>query len=188
MTVRHLDLTVGAGETLNYGVRFHTVGTPVRIDTLTAGAWVYFRGDPWPVHAVDTLASGSVRIRLGRGQFWEPDVAAAPDTLAVPAVPATITAAQVVYRRNDGTWGGLPFGLAASGTELRILPHDTASSSFTAALAASGEAGGPNSYEWQATATFAEVPGVRRLAEGALMVIPATVAGPPVLEPVGGLS
>lgn len=185
---RHLDLTAGAGETLDVGVRFYVPAAPVLLATVVPGSFVFFRGDPWPVHSVEVLASGSVRVRLGRGQFFEPDIASAPDALAVPAVPATFDQASVVYRRNDGTWGGLPFGLAASSTELRVLPHDAASSSFTAALAAEAEAnGGPVSFDWQATATFTDAPGVRRLVEGALAIIPALPAGPPAPVPAGGL-
>jgi hypothetical protein len=182
---RHLDLTAGAGETLDVGVRFHLAGPSWSIDQAQPGDWLFFRGEPWPVHAVDVLASGSVRLRLGRGQFWEPDVAAAPDTLAVSALPATVSTARVVYRRNDGTWGGLPFGLAAAGTEIRVLPHDETSSAFTAALAAQAETvGGSTSYEWQVSATFVEVPGLRRLAEGALAIVPSTDAVAPLPVPL----
>lgn len=181
MTARHFDLTASAGETLNAGVRFHAVGDGVRLDALQAGEWVYYKGEPWPVFAVTVQPSGAVRVRLGRGSFWEPDREAAPDALAYLAPPATITAARVTYRRNDGTWGGLPFGLAASSTEIRVLPHDEASSGFTQELARIAETqGGPMSFEWQATATFVEVPGVRRLAEGALLIVPATVEVAPV--------
>lgn len=179
MSARHYDLTASAGETLNAGVRFHTVGAEVLLDALTVGEWVYYKGQPWPTFAVTVRSSGAVRVRLGRGAFWEPDVEAAADSVAYLAPPATITAARVTYRRNDGTWGPLPFGLAASSTEIRVLPHDQASSDFTAELARVAEtSGGPVSFEWQATATFAEVPGVRRLAEGALMIVPALDAVP----------
>ena len=101
------------------------------------------------------------------------------------APPATISTARVLYRRNDGTWGGLPYGLAASNTEIRVLPHDEASSAFTAALGAEAEAvGGAMSYEWQASATFVEVPGVRRLAEGALAIVPSTDEVAPLPVPL----
>jgi len=177
---RHVDLTVSGGETLNRGLRFHVAGPSVPLGDLVAGDWVWYRSEPWPVYAIGVSSATAVRIRLGRGLFWEPDVTALADTLALRATPATITEHEVDYRNNAGAWVELPHVLDEGDTVLRLLPHDEATRTFTQGLSSQAEAasGGPVSFEWQATAQLAEVPGSRRIAEGALIVIPGQVAAP----------
>jgi hypothetical protein len=175
MTARHVDMLLAAGETPNLGVRYHRVGATLELGAVTAGQWVFYQDDAWPVHAVEVVAAGTVRVRLGRGQFWEPDVIARSDTLALEAAPEPIADAFVNYRTNGGTWAPVPFGLAANATELRVLPPDAASATFTTELAAAAEVGGPASYEWEASARFASGGQWVRLAEGALMFVPSIV-------------
>lgn len=176
MTARHVDVMMAAGETPNVGIRWHRVGATWLLGDVVAGAWVFYQDDPWPVHAVDVEPDGAVRLRLGRGQYWEPDVRARADTAALEATPATLAGAEVLYRSADGTWQPVPFGLAAADTELRVLPPDAASAAFTQALAEAADVGGPVSYEWEAAARVAGAGGPRvRLAEGALLFVPSTV-------------
>ena len=175
MTARHVDLAIAAGETPNLGLRYHRVGATLELADVVAGAWVFSLDDPWPVHSVEPHGTSAVRVRLGRGQFWEPDVIARGDTLALEATPEPIAEAFVNYRTNAGQWAPVPFGLAAGATELRVLPPDAASATFTATLAADAEAGGPTSYEWEASARFASGGQWVRLAEGALMFVPSIV-------------
>lgn len=175
MTARHVDLTIAAGETPNLGLRFHHVGATLPLSAVTAGGWVFYQDDPWPVYSVEAASATAVRVRLGRGQFWEPDVVARGDTLALEATPEPIAEAFVNYRTNAGTWQPVPFGLAAADTELRVLPPDAASVAFTTALAAAAEVGGPTSYEWEASARLASGGQWVRLAEGALMFVPSIV-------------
>jgi hypothetical protein len=173
MTARHVDLMLAAGETPNLGIRYHQAGATWLLGDVVPGDWLFYQDDPWPVHSATVEPDGAVRLRLGRGQYWEPDVRARPDTTALEATPAVLVDAEVVYRSADGTWQPVPFGLAAGDTELRVLPPDAASAAFTTALAAAAEVGGPVSHEWEAAATIG---GRRvRLAEGAFMFVPSTV-------------
>jgi hypothetical protein len=175
MTARHVDLAIAAGETPNLGLRYHRAGATLALSAVTAGSWVFYQDDPWPVFSVAPEGATAVRVRLGRGLFWEPDVVARGDTLALEATPEPIAEAFVNYRTNVGTWAPVPFGLTASDTELRVLPPDAASSAFTAQLAGAAEVGGPTSYEWEASARFASGGQWVRLAEGALMFVPSIV-------------
>jgi hypothetical protein len=176
---RHVDLAVSGGETLNRALRFHVAGPTVRLDALVAGDWIWYKAEPWPVYAVGSTSATAVRIRLGRGLFWEPDVTALADTLTLRATPATLDEVAVDYRNNAGAWAPLPYTIE-NGDTIRLLPHDDTTRAFTSGLSSQAEApsGGPVSFEWQATATLVEVEGWRRIAEGALIVVPGQVAAP----------
>lgn len=180
---RHLDLTVSGGETLNRGLRFHVSGPAVPLGDLVAGDWVWYRGDPWPIYAIGSTSPTAVRVRLGRGYFYEPDLTALADTLALRAQPGTFTTVAVDYRASGGVWTPMPFELAAGDTEVRLLPHDQTTRDFTSSLSSQGEAAAPTSFDWQATVQLIEVPGWRRIVEGALVVVPGQVAAP-APEPV----
>lgn len=177
---RHHDLFVSGGETLDHGLRYYTAGGIVRLDQVAVGEWVFYRGEPWPVFAVAATSPTAIRVRLGRGQFWEPDVTAAADTSVIRAGAATFVTVAVDYRTNAGVWTPMPYTLAAADTEVRLLPHTDETRLFTSALSSGAEAGHgtPTSYEWQATATITARAGWTRLAEGALAVIPGQVAAP----------
>lgn len=195
MRAHHHDLVVEAGATLGLAVRYHRPGARLRVDELTVGSFVYYLDTPWPVYALEPAGS-ALRVRLGRGLWWEPDLRLRPELETLEAAPQTFGDVVASYRDQYGQRQELPHEVAADGLTLYLVPHTAEAAGWSAELGQLAELDeadvpGPpiadpphqwvdqrprTTYDYDVSATFTELAGAHlRIVEGTLAVI-ASVA------------
>lgn len=192
MTTPHHDLVVASGTTLGTAVRYHRPGARVRADALVAGAWVYYCGAPWLVHSA-AVEGANVRLRLGLGLWWEPELLVRGDMETVSADPypwATVTAA---YHDEYGRALEVPTELSADALTLTLVPHTDEAAQWSLELAERIVADldhldpSPDptryvqqrprlTYSWSLVGTFTGLTAPRSVLQGTLVVTPTATS------------
>lgn len=192
MTTPHHDLVVASGTTLGTAVRYHRPGARVRADALVAGAWVYYCGAPWLVHSA-TPEGANVRLRLGLGLWWEPELLVRADMETVSADPypwATVTA---TYLDQYGRAAEVPTELSGDALTLTLVPHTDEAAQWSLELADAIVAdvddvpASPDperyvvqrprlTYGWSLVGTFSGLSAPRSVLQGTLVITPTTTS------------
>lgn len=133
MRAHHHDLVVEAGATLGAAVRYYRPGARLTVAELVAGEFIYYLDQPWPVYALEP-AGQAVRVRLGRGLWWEPDLRLRPDLETVAAEPQPFEDVVARYRDQYGVRQELPTELAADALTLFLVPHTDEAAAWSAEL------------------------------------------------------
>ena len=164
----------------------------MRADALTAGAWVYYCGAPWPVHSA-APEGANVRLRLGLGLWWEPELLVRGDMETVSADPYPWDTVTAAYHDEYGRAAEVPTELSGDALTLTLVPHTDEAAQWSAELAERivGDVGNlPPSpdpelyvvqrprltYSWSLVGTFTGLTAPRSVLQGTLVVTPTTTS------------
>ena len=192
MSTPRYDLVVASGTTLGVAVRYHQPGARVAAGALVAGAWVYYCGAPWPVFSAEPVGA-NVRLRLGLGLWWEPELVVRVDAETVRADPQAWATHTAAYHDEYGRAAEVPAEVSGDRLTLTLVPHTDDAAQWSSDLAERivTDVGklppSPDpevyaqqrprlTYSWSLVGTFDDLTAPRSVLQGTLVVTPTATA------------
>ena len=104
------SFTVATGADSLFALRFHRgEGYAAAVDLVPGTDFVIYLERVWPVFSVTVVSSGKVRLRLGNGSAFDPDVTVGATDLVPLAVPAVWEAADMQVAMPDSVYWPAPY-------------------------------------------------------------------------------